>query len=313
MPVTPRADPVDLVRRRVDALVLEAVESVWSTRRVALGRHAAMGKRLRTTLAAQVAHATQPTDSLVAGAAAIEVLHLATLVHDDCIDESATRRGLRSIWDEHGAARAIVAGDALFAVSFRLACGAPSAFNEVLAAATEAVCDGQMGELDDIDDRARTVDRVEVISAAKTGGLFAAAAQLGAMEADLDPSAYRDAGVGLGVVYQLLDDLQDVDVRGGATAGDLRAGLLTQPWIASGLNIDELSPAPGAGPQADRALDALWRTSGPAWAAHRIARIAETLVTTAPADALTDMASSFTAEALEIVRRNDSAGLVPRS
>lgn len=259
------------VGRRVDAVIGATIATSPSAAAVGLGPVAARGKRLRAGIAAAWAGVTPPDDGerLASGAAAIELVHLATLVHDDIIDESPLRRGRPAAWAEHGVGRAIVAGDAVLTRAFGVAAHVGVEFVERLALAVDAVCTGQAQELDDVGDVERTIDRIEAVAAMKTGSLFALAAWLGSHvgRLDVDPTPW---GTAYGIAFQLIDDLEDVHPSTDDPCEDLRAGLLTEPWIFAALR-------PPLGRLPEEQIDAhvvalreLWGSAGPALALERI-------------------------------------------
>jgi len=186
-------------------------------------RHAVFpgGGRVRPRLLLAVAQACgDPEPSLSdAAAAALELLHCASLVHDDlpCFDDAATRRGLPSVHAAHGEPIALLAGDALIVAAFEtLARAAPAdparaaALSLIVARAVgmpHGITAGQAWESE------AAVD-VEAYHRAKTGALFVAAAAAGAVAAGADPGPWRAVGEGLGAAYQVADDLAD------AMAGD---------------------------------------------------------------------------------------------
>lgn len=298
---------------RVNELVTGAVASSWCGRRAGLGEFVLQGKRLRPAVAIEWALCGPSVDleRLAHGAAAIELIHLTTLVHDDIIDESPHRRGVRSTWFSHGPGRAIVVGDALFGLAFSLAAAAGTDFVAALTRAVEDVCAGQLQELDDIGRFDRSDEQVESIAALKTGSLFAIAAALGVMSSasDFTVDAAWDWGLRLGVGYQLVNDLKDVDVVGGGTGHDLQAGLLTEPWLYAGGSVELrklLDQARTAPTGADR-LEWLWRTPGPRLASERVGQVLDRVEQLKPCpwfDSKTGVIARFRQASAAIVEAN---------
>jgi geranylgeranyl pyrophosphate synthase len=281
--------------RRVNELVVDGVRRLRSTRDVALEAHAMQGKRLRSRLALAVAGERLDERHLF-GCAAIELIHLATLVHDDIIDESPTRRGIRTTWSAFGRDRALVAGDALFGAAFECASAVSTDFVSQLAGGVAAVCDGQMAELADVGLATRTPGRVEQIAASKTGGLFGVAVVLGSPVEHL--ASARAAGTLVGLLYQLLDDLEDVDAAGVGQAADLAGGLLTEPWLFA-LDESQFDGLHNLRFDVDASLNWLWRGRGPDRAIERMESLhAELLDTSAP-----DVARTFAAATVDDARR----------
>jgi len=174
------------------------------------------GARIRPRLCLAVANACRaPEPELaIAAATAIELLHCASLVHDDmpCFDDAETRRGKPSVHRVFGEQIALLAGDALIVLAFQHLARFPSrqprriaALVELLGRATGApwgIAAGQAWECEDDCDLAR-------YHRAKTGALFAAATEAGALATDADPGAWRLVGARLGEAYQVADDMLD--------------------------------------------------------------------------------------------------------
>lgn len=222
------------------------------------------GRRLRPELVIRCADAG-PAGSAraVTAAAAVELLHSASLVHDDLLDDADTRRGVTAIHRREGRGAAVLAGDALIALSWRAiaACGPVGAAD--LGSALLAMCDGQCRE-DELRFRqdASPSDVLQVASR-KTGELLAAACRIGARLGgctDHQVTALGEFGQALGVQLQVLDDVLDIvsddTALGKPTGCDFRAGIVTLPTVfgLSGARIDaerlgELF-VPGAGSEA---------------------------------------------------------------
>jgi geranylgeranyl pyrophosphate synthase len=201
---------------------LDAVLPAADVRPVALSqamRWAVMGggKRVRPQICLMAAQAAGGrVEDAIQPACAIELLHSYTLVHDDlpAMDNDQERRGRPSVWAKFGEATAILAGDALQALAFRLAAQAPrnaAAIVSVLGRAAVAVVEGQVDDLAAgnglKDDKA-----LERIFERKTAALFAAAAEMGALAADAPADAVvrlRTYGHALGMAFQYQDDLLD--------------------------------------------------------------------------------------------------------
>ncbi len=184
--------------------------------------HAAMqhsvfprGARVRPRLCLAVASACGEDDANVSeiAAASIELLHCASLVHDDlpCFDDAATRRGLPSVHRAYGEPLAVLSGDALIVLAFqnlaRLSY-TPMRMSSLLLIVSRAVgapsgiVAGQAWECEPNVDLAH-------YHRAKTGSLFSAATCAGAAAAGADPEGWRNLGETLGEAYQVADDLRD--------------------------------------------------------------------------------------------------------
>jgi geranylgeranyl pyrophosphate synthase len=190
---------------------------------------AAGGKRLRPLL---VFLAAPPGEAPLAAGAAVELVHTATLVHDDLIDRARYRRGHVSAWAGHGAAGARAAGDYLFARAFaELAATGDLRAVQLLAAATLALARGEALQRAQSHDPETTVESYLERCALKTGKLFEAACLLGS-GGDRGLGAF---GLALGIAFQIADDILDCSgetIETGKIAGtDLREGTPTLPLI----------------------------------------------------------------------------------
>ncbi len=181
-------------------------------------RHAVFprGARVRPRLCLAVAAACGDDSPATADAAAcaIELLHSASLVHDDlpCFDNAAVRRGRPSVHAAFGAPLAVLAGDALIVLAFQLlalgAAAVPARLGPLVITVAQAVgmpsgiAAGQAWE-------SEPAAELAVYQRAKTGALFAAATVAGAAAAGAEPLAWRALGETLGEAYQIADDLLD--------------------------------------------------------------------------------------------------------
>lgn len=196
------------------------------------------GKRLRPKLVQLTAGLGPKNEPLRAAglAAAIELLHNATLVHDDYVDESTHRRGRPTVAAAEGPERAIAVGDYYFAKATRLVAeiGNPEVTSEV-AEALEAICASQ---IDDVALRgAFPGDRESYLRVikGKTASLFSAACASGALLSEARPEivgALRRYGELLGTAFQMADDLVDFSPSSGKPVGlDIRQRVLSLPLI----------------------------------------------------------------------------------
>lgn len=186
---------------------------------------------------------------LVHVAAVVELVHLATLVHDDIMDDAEIRRGRRAASREYGPTPAVLLGDALFAHGLYLAAQFPT--TEVCAAITEStrrVCAGEI--VQSLRRRSTDITRADYqrIVELKTAELFRVSCFFGARLAGSEPGYVEAAsrfGQHLGAAYQIYDDLVDFfgeETRIGKTLGtDLASGKLTLPLLEllDGLPADD--------------------------------------------------------------------------
>jgi len=225
---------------RVEAALTTAVTSDHAFVSEAAGHlMAAGGKRLRpmlALLAAQLGDADAP--EVVQAAVVCELTHLATLYHDDVMDEASVRRGAPSANSRWSNSVAILTGDFLFArASDLLADLGPEAVR-VQSQTFERLVIGQLRETVGAQPGEDRVDHYLGVLADKTGSLVATSARFGAGFAGVDPAmvtALTAFGEEFGVAFQLSDDLLDIVSEGGASGKspgtDLREGVATMPVL----------------------------------------------------------------------------------
>ena len=199
------------------------------------------GKRLRPLLALLAGGATgKITTSHVDLAVVVELIHLATLVHDDVMDGAERRRAQPTVNARWGNALSVLLGDCLFAHALNLSAGFDNVeISRGIARAAREVCSGEIIQTQRCFDLKLPVDEYLRIVRMKTGSLFSAAAEFAAVLNGVDPTmgeSLRDFGMKFGAAYQIYDDCLDVagDERNtGKTLGtDLRTGKLTLPILA---------------------------------------------------------------------------------
>lgn len=196
-------------------------------------------------------------------AAAIELLHLGTLYHDDVIDHGHRRRGLTCIHRETGNLAAVLGGDILLAASSQVAAALGRDEYLVMAETLEALCRGQLLEATTIGNLDRTEEDYLAAIEGKTARLMRAAIVLGGIEAGVAGPAIDQlgqAGLDLGLAFQMLDDVLDLVGRTAATGKrqgqDLREGVVTLPVILAMASDPQLRTAVAAAPDDDAAVDA---------------------------------------------------------
>src|SRR5580658_1410866 len=200
----------------------------------------AQGKQLRPMLVSLTGDALgSVTDSHLTVAVIIEMVHLATLVHDDVIDEAQLRRGRRTMTANWGNEVSVLLGDCLFAQALKLAASFPTPeICRAVAAATNTVCAGEILQTCSRGDFNVERARYFKMVAMKTGELFALSCDLGAYLSQATPArreSLRQYGLALGTAYQLYDDCLDVlgseSVAGKSLGADLAKGKMTLPMI----------------------------------------------------------------------------------
>ena len=212
---------------------------------------AAGGKRLRPLLVVLASGRPEDADQrlLLAAAAAVELVHSATLVHDDVLDGAQLRRGLPTVWARAGRKPAVATGDLLFSRAFaELAATGSLAAVRSLSRASSALAEGELLQRQDAWNGAVTVQRYLYRCELKTARLFEASCELGALAASRDPEASAALGAfgrRIGLAFQLLDDVLDVcgppSATGKQRGADLLDGTVTLPLILARRHERELA------------------------------------------------------------------------
>ncbi len=198
------------------------------------------GKRMRPLLLLLAARSfTYDLERAVTAAAGIELLHTASLVHDDNIDRAALRRGQPTLNTQLSSGAVILIGDYLFAQSAILA----AATNDtrvvtIFATSLAEICDGQIRETLDAHRLDQAYADYERRIYGKTAALFAGAAEMGAVigrASQTDVANLRGFGTEMGLAFQVLDDVLDLregtQVLGKPAGNDLRQGVVTLPTM----------------------------------------------------------------------------------
>jgi geranylgeranyl pyrophosphate synthase len=207
---------------------------------------AAGGKRLRPLLVFLAAR--RDGEPPIAEGVAVELVHLATLVHDDMIDGAEVRRGRAAAWSAYGPGAARAAGDYLFARAFaELAATGDAEAVGILADTALCLARGEALQWSQQHDPDTSVEAYLDRCALKTGKLFEAACLLGSR----DPELGR-FGLALGIAFQIVDDILDcagITIETGKIAGtDLREGIPTLPLILAAREDDAVRRALAGGP-----------------------------------------------------------------
>jgi octaprenyl-diphosphate synthase len=198
------------------------------------------GKRLRPTLALLAGGATGGIgEEHIKLGVIVELIHVATLVHDDVLDEAQLRHGLVTSNSRWGNEISVLLGDCLFAHALSLAASYPTTtVCRRVSEATNTVCAGEILQTQRRFDLDLSVDKYLEIIDMKTGALFAASCELGAVLNGAAPGTVktmRDFGSNLGIAYQIYDDCVDIfgqERQAGKSLGtDMKTGKLTLPWL----------------------------------------------------------------------------------
>ena len=198
------------------------------------------GKRIRPALSILVGGATGSiTDSHLKLGTILELIHMATLVHDDIIDGATTRRSVPTANSKWGDGMAVLLGDALFSHALMLSTEFDDlVLSRAIASASRDVCQGEILQTQRRFDLTLTRNDYFTIIEMKTGALFAAATDLSAYISGVSPktrAAMNGFGMKLGAAYQIYDDCLDLvgseDQFGKTLRTDLEKGKLTLPML----------------------------------------------------------------------------------
>ena len=198
------------------------------------------GKRLRPLLALLAGGATGNLNSgHVDLAVIVELIHVATLVHDDIMDEAERRRSQPTVNARWGNSLSVLLGDCLFAHALNLSTNFEnSAIGRAIARTATTVCSGEMIQTQRRFDLKLSVEDYLRIVEMKTGSLFSAAGELAATISDAEPSVietFKTFGMQVGTAYQIYDDCLDLagseSVTGKTLGTDLRKGKFTLPVL----------------------------------------------------------------------------------
>jgi heptaprenyl diphosphate synthase len=203
---------------------------------------AAGGKRLRPLLcitsAKSAADIKETSDRVMLSAVAVELVHLASLYHDDVMDEAMTRRNVETVNSRWGNLVAIVAGDFLLAKSAEIAARLGADIAELLAKTLGELCNGQLTEVTTAFNIERSEEEYFESISGKTAALMSASSQIGALSigvAEEYTSALCRFGKEFGMAFQIKDDILDIigdeNQTGKAACQDLKEGVYTLPVI----------------------------------------------------------------------------------
>ena len=217
---------------KVEMLMLEMVASLGDARSVELFHKVPKGKRLRAKLILKIAGEKEEAFKL---AAIVELIHAASLLHDDVIDDAFTRRGEASINATYGNKTAIMLGDILYSKGFSELTFMPK---EVAYSVSHAVALLSVGELLDVElsssfneSREKYFDMIYK----KTASLIEASAKAAALLAGKESEKYALYGKNLGLAFQIIDDILDItqssETLGKPSLNDFKEGKTTLPYL----------------------------------------------------------------------------------
>ncbi len=243
--ITPN-NPLSLIAhdmREVDSVIADRLHtSVPLISQISQYIIAAGGKRLRPALLLMICKALGYEGSQRFNlAAVVELIHTATLLHDDVVDESTMRRGRATANEAFGNPASVLVGDFLHTRSFQMMVAAGSTrVLQILSDATNIIAEGEVQQLMNMHDASLDEDGYLHVIRSKTAKLFEASAQLGAVLAGSSPAveeACATYGQALGTAFQIIDDVLDYTgdtaEMGKNLGDDLREGKCTLPLIAA--------------------------------------------------------------------------------
>jgi geranylgeranyl pyrophosphate synthase len=253
--------------------VEERLEQVVATDPGAVARAGAQtlrsgGKRLRPLLVSMCStDAARGLDQLVAAGCAVELVHMATLVHDDVLDAAPLRRGHPTVWRTDGRGLATATGDGLFARAFaELTATGDMPAVAILADACLGLARGEILQRRQAGDPSVTVEGYLERCTLKTGRLFSAAARLGARFSQLsedDAAALGRFAEALGLSFQIADDVLDCDgdpdTTGKPLGTDLLDGTVTLPLLVAARRDPQVADVIARGARPDDVLPTLAR------------------------------------------------------
>ncbi|WP_281950954.1 polyprenyl synthetase family protein [Nitrosophilus kaiyonis] len=218
---------LDLVENRIEKYIDELQDSYIKE----LFKRLPVGKRLRAKLILKIAKKDEAIDL----AAIIEMIHAASLLHDDVIDDAMTRRGAPSINALYGNKTSIMFGDILYSKAFFELAKFES---EIAKIVSNAVTQLSIGELLDVNLTKNFNTDIDIyldMIYKKTASLIEASAECAAILSDKDKDAYAIYGKNLGLAFQIVDDILDIvaDEKklGKPTMNDFKEGKVTLPYI----------------------------------------------------------------------------------
>lgn len=223
-------DQLQLVLDKADGLI----------KQTCVGLLQAGGKRIRPLLTLYSGMCFAPLNpSMIKAAVAAELIHMASLIHDDVIDESATRRGKPTVSALYGNHAAILTGDYLFAEAFNiLSTQQLLSSMTYLVEAIQAMCEGEVNQADQQFSRTLDVQHYFSRIAKKTGILLSACCQSGSILAGANSDEtrlMREYGLNIGYAYQITDDILDISGDAGSLGKpvgvDLMNGNITLPIL----------------------------------------------------------------------------------
>lgn len=274
------------------------------------------GKRIRPRIVLLAGHMLlgQAPDALVRFAAVTELVHAASLVHDDTIDEAGTRRGEQTVDSRYGSHISVLVGDYLFAQAAIITAGLGSLrLMSLLAATIQALVRGELRQMSAAYKIEASAANYESRISDKSASLFVLAAEGAAVLAGVPEEeviALRRYGQQLGLAFQIADDVLDYtgseDVLGKPAGSDLANGVVTLPAFHYLRTLPADAPERRIveeGGEATRVVEAIRASNAPAYALGRARALARDAVTALDAFPVTPSREALVAVGEETVRR----------
>lgn len=229
--------------RRVEQTLRESVKSESPLlTEIAMHVIAAGGKRIRPAICVlsykAVGGADRNVISAIEAAVAVELIHSATLIHDDITDEGEMRRGKVSAYRKYGVHNALVAGDFMFVQGFKYGQFLSPESIRIAAEAYERLAEGEMLQDQWKNNVSIPKDVYVSVISGKTASVFSASAQLGAFHGggtDEEIEMLGEFGTNIGIAFQIVDDVLDLvsdeGTLGKSVGNDIREGNMTLPLI----------------------------------------------------------------------------------
>lgn len=239
--------PIQEELRKVDETLKITLQEAKNKSILALNQFllASSGKRLRPALMILASKATSSKEQkaksgeLIKIASSIELIHMASLIHDDIIDRASLRHNRPTVNSKWGPDVSIALGDYLYSLAFKLIsnCGNTDILG-CISSATKSMCEGELIQVCERDSFSLLKERYILIVKKKTASLFAASCQAGAMVSGCrKPVQYalREYGLNFGIAFQILDDCLDLigkeKTLGKSPGADFKMGELTLPVL----------------------------------------------------------------------------------
>ncbi len=239
--------PISKELTEVERMMGSSIKSSGNTSILTLGSYLlhSGGKRLRpalVTLSARAAMGDKPAemlDQVIKVASAVELIHMASLIHDDVVDHSAMRHNKPTINAKWGQDVSLILGDYLYSLGFGLisSCNNPDIL-DCISRAARTMCEGELIQVCERDNLDLLKKHYITIVKNKTAHLFAASCQAGVLAVDRRPNLrdmFKDYGLNFGIAFQIADDSMDLigsqKELGKSPGADFKMGELTLPFL----------------------------------------------------------------------------------